>query len=309
MRKLLFIFFAMIMVSIFVILPAFAVEVVSKTNENGSNYNGWFMDNMPNGFGICTYPDGDMYYGQWAESKRSGFGIYLFSGGGMSAGFWANDKLEGIGMQFGKDQIRYEGYYQNGLPSGDGFVISPDGVMTSGQWENGNNVSVYSTVQNCNVPSFTAQTLANGDIYIGELLNGVMEGYGVCCFTNGGYYVGQFQRGQFTGYGLYLEPQTGGYMAGSFVNGQAQGYATSYYLDGTSYTSWMGSNADRPEQDKASDSSISSDGLCSVCRGMGWCPVCRSGNGTYSNYGFSSECNACYGTGKCWECGGSRLAD
>jgi hypothetical protein len=212
-------------------------------------------------------------------------------------------------MQLGNDQIRYEGYYENGQPSGEGFIISSNGEMTTGQWKNGQIVTVSATAQNCKVPCFIAKTLNNGDIYIGELLDGAFEGYGVYCFTNGGYYVGQFQKGQFTGYGLYLEPQTGGYMAADYINGEVQGYATSYYLDGTSYTSWMGSDENQPEQDTASTLSISEGGLCPVCMGMGWCPVCRSGNGTYSNYGFSSECDACHGTGKCWECGGSRLAN
>lgn len=227
----------------------------------------------------------------------------------MSAGFWSNDVLQGIGMQLGNDLIRYEGNYENSQPNGEGFVISPDGTMTTGQWQNGQIVSVYSTAPNCRVPSFTAQTLENGDIYIGELLDGVRSGYGVYCFVNGGYYVGQFQQGQFTGYGLYLEPQTGGFMAGSFVSGQAQGYATSYYLDGTSYTSWMGADQSGAGLGYDPSASTSGGGLCPVCNGMGWCPVCRSGNGTYSNYGFSSECNACGGTGKCWECKGTRIAN
>ena len=43
--------------------------------------------------------------------------------------------------------------------------------------------------------------------------------------------------------------------------------------------------------------------LCITCRGTGSCPVCR-GVGVYSNYGYSSPCNACSATGRCWECHG-----
>lgn len=45
---------------------------------------------------------------------------------------------------------------------------------------------------------------------------------------------------------------------------------------------------------------------CLVCKGVKICVIC-DGLGSYSNYGFTSECKACDGTGDCWKCNGTGL--
>ncbi len=296
MKKLLAVMVSLMLMFAPLGMSAKALESIVKNYSDGSQYFGWVENDVPNGFGIMQFANGDMYYGEWAGGLRAGFGAYLFAGGGMQAGFWENNGLSGMGMTLSKDGARYEGFFSDNRPNGQGFTITQDGTMYSGEWTNGQRDGGAAVATGCLAPVFTATYLNGSDMYLGETLGSVLEGYGVYCFTNGDYYVGQFSGGHCNGYGLYVNVATQGYMAGRFVNDLPDGIVTSHYLDGTVYTSLPGG--------ETAGGTAQDSGVCITCHGTGRCPICR-GTGTYSNYGFSNDCTACNGTGDCYTCHGT----
>ena len=44
--------------------------------------------------------------------------------------------------------------------------------------------------------------MPNGNIYKGQVLNGMRHGHGEMNFVDGGKYVGQFDQNKLTGYGV-----------------------------------------------------------------------------------------------------------
>ena len=60
------------------------------------------------------------------------------------------------------------------------------------------------------------KTFANGDIYEGELLNGIMDGQGTYKYNEGAVYIGQLKNGMRDGYGKY-QSVNGEHYIGYFV--------------------------------------------------------------------------------------------
>ena len=44
---------------------------------------------------------------------------------------------------------------------------------------------------------------ANGDVYVGEIRNGELNGQGITTFANGSVYVGEFRGDQYNGQGTF----------------------------------------------------------------------------------------------------------
>lgn len=53
---------------------------------------------------------------------------------------------------------------------------------------------------------FMALNYANGDRYIGELMNGQRHGYGMYCYKNGRIWFGQYRNGVRQGFGVLFQP-------------------------------------------------------------------------------------------------------
>jgi hypothetical protein len=53
-----------------------------------SVYQGYFVNDFMQGFGVMTYADGRFYKGFFRADKRNGFGIYTFADGSVLAGGW-----------------------------------------------------------------------------------------------------------------------------------------------------------------------------------------------------------------------------
>ena len=44
--------------------------------QNGSRYDGFWINNLANGRGRLVYDNGDYYIGNWKIGENDGFGIY-----------------------------------------------------------------------------------------------------------------------------------------------------------------------------------------------------------------------------------------
>ena len=72
----------------------------------------------------------------------------------------------------------------------------------------------------------------NGDTYNGQLVDGLLQGYGEYRFANGDTYVGEFHRGKFHGNGTYTF-SNGIQNIGSYINGVYQGPNSAQNMEST----------------------------------------------------------------------------
>ena len=87
---------------------------VGKLEQTDKVYEGEFVDNCIEGYGICTWKSGKNYQGDWKENKFDGFGVFTWPGGRF-----------------------YQGEYRDGYKEGIGKMVWPDGKIYNGEWEKG----------------------------------------------------------------------------------------------------------------------------------------------------------------------------
>ncbi|CAK70006.1 unnamed protein product (macronuclear) [Paramecium tetraurelia] len=101
---------------------------------DGSEYQGEWKNNKANGQGKFIYADGDFYEGQWENDKQNGQGIFQSQNGGKYEGQWKDDLQQGLGIETWEDGSRYEGYFYEGIKQGQGTYIWNDGSQYTGLW-------------------------------------------------------------------------------------------------------------------------------------------------------------------------------
>ena len=105
--------------------------------EEGT-YTGEVSNNVPNGQGTETYPDGRKYVGEYEDDRKHGQGTYTWSDGTKYVGEYKDDKRHGQGTYTESNGSKYVGEFKDGkLWKGtefdkDGNVTAPfsDGVRT-----------------------------------------------------------------------------------------------------------------------------------------------------------------------------------
>lgn len=100
------------------------------TLPNGSVFDGEFRDNIQNGYGIFRWPDGSIYEGPWRDGKRHGaHGILVASDGFRYEGSWVNNSMEGRGVAvYPKGQV-YDGTWVAGKREGRGTIRFTNGAV------------------------------------------------------------------------------------------------------------------------------------------------------------------------------------
>ncbi len=58
------------------------------TYQNGSMYEGEFLNGMPHGQGVCYYVNGDKYTGDWVRHQPNGKGAMVYANGDRLDGMW-----------------------------------------------------------------------------------------------------------------------------------------------------------------------------------------------------------------------------
>ena len=83
--------------------------------ENGSSYDGYWVEGKPHGFGDFNYENGDKYKGQFIAGKRDGIGKYTWKNGNTYDGHWKQGLANGIGKyRWVKEKATYEGPFKDG---------------------------------------------------------------------------------------------------------------------------------------------------------------------------------------------------
>ncbi len=131
-------------------------------------YDGEWFDGRRNGKGSVEYSNGDYYEGQFIDNLRYGHGHYEFANGDIYEGEFVDDKIQGLGYYSSiADGYYYEGEFSNNKFQGDGSLhlfSDDDSLVITAYWPG-----------NGSLPSEASILFANGDLYEGELKDGMLS--------------------------------------------------------------------------------------------------------------------------------------
>jgi len=156
-------------------------------HTKGASYNGEWVADRKNGYGVQVFPNGQKYEGQWGDGLRNGEGTLWVPVGKagklrkLYVGGWKDDKRHGRGTCFFKNGEYFQGHWDNGQMHGQGTLRYDNGDLYIGEWHNGLR-SGQGTLNK-----------ANGDCYEGYWLNDKREGAGSFFYAESGkVFVGEW---------------------------------------------------------------------------------------------------------------------
>lgn len=116
------------------------------TPQGLTSYDGEYLDDRRNGFGVCYYKEGNInYVGNWVNGKREGSGVgYRLSDGTMHAGRWSDNSPDGCGARFDCDGNFIDVcYYKGGKRNGKSVSFDENGRVVIKNWKDGELVSEF----------------------------------------------------------------------------------------------------------------------------------------------------------------------
>lgn len=111
-----------------------------------TSYDGEYLDDRRNGFGVCYYNNGSInYVGNWTDNSRDGGGVgYRLSDGTMHAGKWDNNTPDGYGARFDRNGNLIDvSNYENGVRTGKSVSFDENGNIVVSVYENGEKISEF----------------------------------------------------------------------------------------------------------------------------------------------------------------------
>ncbi len=111
-----------------------------------TSYDGEYLDDRRNGFGVCYYNNGSInYVGNWTDNSRNGGGVgYRLSDGTMHAGKWDNNTPDGYGARFDRNGNLIDvSNYENGVRTGKSVSFDENGNIVVSVYENGEMISEF----------------------------------------------------------------------------------------------------------------------------------------------------------------------
>ena len=156
----------------------------------GGEYSGELVEGKPHGYGVMRFPNGDLYEGEWIEGEMDGLGeyfIYDMQWGSFTKkykGEFSKCLRHGKGCMIYEDFSKYQGNWQNNQRTGHGVCWFANGDRFLGIWKFDQMLrGVYSIAE-------------SGDLYDGEIKDGVFEGCGKYYWKSGNLFEGTFMRGK-----------------------------------------------------------------------------------------------------------------
>eukprot|EP00981_Chlorochromonas_danica_P010590 scaffold3290_cov165-Ochromonas_danica.AAC.33 len=141
--------------------------------------------------------------------------VFPFIGGSQYKGEWAGDKKCGFGVQINPDNTKYEGEWNNNMYNGRGTLWVKKGK---------NFVRVY----------------------VGNWIDGSMEGEGIRYYENGEVYKGEWEQGQRNGKGKH-EYLNGDEYTGDWRFDMRNGFGTMNYTNGNVFEgTWVDNKKEGP---------------------------------------------------------------
>lgn len=111
-----------------------------------TSYDGEYLDDRRNGFGVCYYNNGSInYVGNWTDNSRNGGGVgYRLSDGTMHAGKWDNNTPDGYGARFDRNGNLIDvSNYENGVRTGKSVSFDENGNIVVSVYKNGEKISEF----------------------------------------------------------------------------------------------------------------------------------------------------------------------
>lgn len=111
-----------------------------------TSYDGEYLDDRRNGFGVCYYNNGSInYVGNWTDNSRNGGGVgYRLSDGTMHAGKWYNNTPDGYGARLDRNGNLIDvSNYENGVRTGKSVSFDENGNIVVSVYENGEKISEF----------------------------------------------------------------------------------------------------------------------------------------------------------------------
>ena len=187
MKKLVAVVSVLVLLSICA-LSAFAdAEWMDTMTSSGNKYEGYVENGNLNGFGILTWENTGQHYGMFANGSRNGFGIYIYPDGEeetayLILGSFIDGKLNGRGIVQYKDGRRYDGPFEEGVRTAEiGFTKNEYGFVRDVYLGEGNDYTGEVLPDTTTPNGFGIMIAGNGDLYVGQFVSGVREGYGIAC--------------------------------------------------------------------------------------------------------------------------------
>lgn len=116
------------------------------TPQGLTSYDGEYLDDKRNGFGVCYYKEGNInYVGNWVNGKRDGSGVgYRLSDGTMHVGKWSDNSPDGCGARFDCNGNFIDVcFYKDGKRNGKSVSFDENGRILIKNWKDGELVSEF----------------------------------------------------------------------------------------------------------------------------------------------------------------------
>lgn len=185
------------------LLSKVLVNVTALLGDGGRHIG----DTDKPGFVLQYDPAGNLYCGGYGySSQTTTIGMYVAA--------------EGYELANCPDSWIYVGKYKNGIKEGEGLVYDRDGnLIYSGKFSNDKPTGKYPDSYARTVISCSAFDMGNGDYYIGETIEGVLDGCGLYIWSDGDAWWGFWKDGEQNGPGIMMN-YNGSYFTGTWKNGK-----------------------------------------------------------------------------------------
>lgn len=153
----------------------------------------------------------ESFKGQILKGKRNGMGYLVSRNETLYVGDFANNAISGYGLQIATNGISncadaryYVGGWQGGRKSGFGVCYTTTGdIIYAGNFANDKPTDSYPSASK-STRRFAIINFSEYSCYIGEIKEGVPDGFGTLVIDNGDLWQGSFKNGRRSGIGLYL---------------------------------------------------------------------------------------------------------
>ncbi len=185
--------------------------------------------NCIDGTGTYKYPSGATYIGKFHKGKMNGWGMCTYSNGGIYKGEWLNGYPHGKGKKVLANKKEWSGVWIKGRPlDSQGNTIDLEALLNGvpkntketlaaksakgegcifGNCVDGRGIYVYKNHSARYEGTFQGEQAhgkgtiyyANGDVYVGDWINGYFEGQGVLTLSDGKRISGYWKASKHVG--------------------------------------------------------------------------------------------------------------
>jgi hypothetical protein len=153
--------------------------------ENGNRYTGSYRAGQESGYGEFRWSNGSRYVGSFEDANLSGFGTLIVPGMLRYEGHWKNGERDGVGVEVYADGlIEYRGEFVEGEPHGQGRILVDGREIYDGPVDPQSGIG------------FGRVTYPDGGPYVGQLLDGRPQGFGIQQVSKDSIITGIWQDGR-----------------------------------------------------------------------------------------------------------------